>query len=322
MHLAPLAAWGIWRRRRWGRLLALVIAWSTWISVPVLVAVKALGPHTLGNAITVVWDPVGSVALAFATVLLAWSHLVLRRPEARAAFPPRPFAPWRPWQSLAAIAGIMVVSQVVAGFVIATHLDAPASDSKSVLGLLGNGTILTAITCVTAPLTVVLIVACVLLRGDRPSAALALRPVSARAMLAALGAAIALAAGAGALAALFDHQQPEFVLSVYRTAESRPLLWLAIVVLAPLSEELLFRGLLLGDLVRAGLGTTTIVVLTSAAFMGLHVAQYAPWDLAYLFALGSLLALARAQSDSIYPPIAMHALVNGAAMLAVALTVP
>lgn len=84
------------------------------------------------------------------------------------------------------------------------------------------------------------------------------------------------------------------------------LLGLAMIV-APVAEEVLFRGMLL-PLIMKRLGAGPAVVLSSAVFalVHFHVPSFFP-----LFALAACLALAYIYTGSLLVPIVMHALFNG-----------
>ncbi len=79
------------------------------------------------------------------------------------------------------------------------------------------------------------------------------------------------------------------------------------LVLAPLAEEALFRGVLLPALMKR-MGTGPAVVLSSLLFAAVHV--HAPSFLP-LFVLAVGLALAYIQSGSLWVPAIMHAVFNG-----------
>ena len=84
------------------------------------------------------------------------------------------------------------------------------------------------------------------------------------------------------------------------------LLVLALII-APITEEALFRGMILPLLART-MGVIPAIVLTAACFalMHFHVPALAP-----LFVLASGFAVAYIVSGSLWVPIVMHALFNG-----------
>lgn len=102
---------------------------------------------------------------------------------------------------------------------------------------------------------------------------------------------------------------PEFMREAHRTADSALALLFVVVIVAPVFEELLFRGFLLTGLESSPLPVPARVAIASLAWTVLHV-QYDAIDLAAVFALGLLLGAARARTGSLAAPLAMHVLVN------------
>jgi membrane protease YdiL (CAAX protease family) len=101
----------------------------------------------------------------------------------------------------------------------------------------------------------------------------------------------------------------DFQMDAYRSAGVLPLLWIAFVVAAPWSEELLFRGFLLEGFRRSRLGPAGAVLLTSLIWTVLH-AQYGLYELSHIFLLGIILGAARLSTGSLKVPMALHAVVN------------
>jgi membrane protease YdiL (CAAX protease family) len=81
---------------------------------------------------------------------------------------------------------------------------------------------------------------------------------------------------------------------------------LGIVLLAPIGEELVFRGLLYARLRRTRLGVPGAILLPGVLFAVLHV-QYTAPDIALIALDGILLGLARYGSRSLLVPLVMHA---------------
>lgn len=93
------------------------------------------------------------------------------------------------------------------------------------------------------------------------------------------------------------------------------LLFLAAVVLAGLTEELLFRGVLSRTLEATRLGFWVGAGLASAGFALLHM-QYGPAGQLVIFAVGMTLAWIRAWTRSLWPAVVCHSLNNAIALLA------
>ena len=64
---------------------------------------------------------------------------------------------------------------------------------------------------------------------------------------------------------------PEFMVNVYETAHFTPLLYLALIVMAPVFEEVFIRGFLLAGIRHSPLGATGAVLLTALAWSGIHL---------------------------------------------------
>jgi membrane protease YdiL (CAAX protease family)/Flp pilus assembly protein TadD len=140
-------------------------------------------------------------------------------------------------------------------------------------------------------------------------------PIAWKQIGAAIGAWFAIGLVAGAYSAVvtsFTHSKPEprnirLVLDLVR--EHRALAAIAVAVLAPFTEETLFRGLLYGALSKWLKPLPTILV-TSVVFGAVHM------DLVYffpLFLIGVLLGWARYASKSIWFPIGIHMVQNSIA---------
>ncbi len=83
-------------------------------------------------------------------------------------------------------------------------------------------------------------------------------------------------------------------------------------VLAPVAEEVLFRGLLQSGVLRLTGRAWPAIVVTSAAFAAVHIGV-AEWHaLGALFVLGVCLGVAYERTGRLWIPITMHALFNAA----------
>jgi len=85
-----------------------------------------------------------------------------------------------------------------------------------------------------------------------------------------------------------------------------------VAIVAPVVEELTYRGLGFAA-VRDWLGTTPAIVVTALAFGLAHGLVVA---LPILTLFGAILAWLRQRTESLYPPIILHALFNGLALIA------
>jgi membrane protease YdiL (CAAX protease family) len=85
-------------------------------------------------------------------------------------------------------------------------------------------------------------------------------------------------------------------------------LWISAVAVAPIAEELFFRGLLQTFLLRLVRRRWIAISLASLAFGAVHLQQ--PHAIAALAVLGLLIGYAYERTGSLLPPILIHALFN------------
>ena len=90
------------------------------------------------------------------------------------------------------------------------------------------------------------------------------------------------------------------------------LLVLTLIVIAPLGEEIVFRGFFYRGL-KSGLGPLAAIIVTAASWAALH-AQYEPFFMVQIFTYGLFLSWMRWQSDSLVLVIFLHALNNALAL--------
>ncbi|HVF09666.1 MAG TPA: CPBP family intramembrane glutamic endopeptidase [Abditibacteriaceae bacterium] len=139
---------------------------------------------------------------------------------------------------------------------------------------------------------------------------LALHPVSSRTLLVWSGVVCLFAIASDTLTSLLGRPiVPEFMQKAYATAQIVPLLWIAFIIFAPVFEELFFRGFLFRGLFHTKLGAAGTIVITSLLWAVIHI-QYDAYGIFSIFIVGLLLGWARVRTNSIYPCIAMHCLMN------------
>lgn len=108
---------------------------------------------------------------------------------------------------------------------------------------------------------------------------------------------------------------PEWVEKTYCSLDYKFLFFFALVICAPILEEVLYRGYILRAWMESKLDPTVAVVLLSVLWAATHL-QYDLYDMFWVFVLGLFLAYARLRSGSLYPAIAIHSAWNLAAFLA------
>lgn len=112
----------------------------------------------------------------------------------------------------------------------------------------------------------------------------------------------------------------DFMTHIYTSTSQLWLLCLALIITAPLFEELFFRGFLFTGLSQSRLGNNGAVIITSLAWSVIHL-QYDLYGVFTIFITGLLLGVARVKTGSVGAPILMHALMNGIALIETAIVV-
>lgn len=230
--------------------------------------------------------------------------------------------PWSFWATtglslVVLVAFIVLQTLVTIGFVVVSTMLQPGAPIERVAADAGNNGLLLSLVCwISMPICLGLVLLFTKLRRDWTVAEyLALRPVSAGTLLGWIGILLAFCFAWDAVGYLIGRPVvSEFMREVYQTASWRPLLWATLVVAAPAFEETFFRGFMLRGLRSSWLGATGSVLVTSAIWTALHL-QYDAYSLLLVFLVGLLLGAARLKSESLYPPLAMHAAMNLVATL-------
>lgn len=173
-----------------------------------------------------------------------------------------------------------------------------------------NGVVLSLATLLTAMLCVPLILGIAKLkRGARLGDYLAVRAIPRETLGQWLGiTALFIVASDTLTWALGQPVVPEFMKSAYASADPPWLFWLALVVGAPLFEEIFFRGFLFKGL-EGSIKPIGATIVTAAVWSAIHI-QYDLYGIGTLFVTGLLLGTARSRTHSIVAPLAMHALAN------------
>jgi HAD superfamily hydrolase (TIGR01509 family) len=175
----------------------------------------------------------------------------------------------------------------------------------------GGGLFLALATCVATPATVALVASFAWLRRDLSvKDYLALRRVRGRNLARWLVLLLCFCVVSDLVTWFMGRPLvPEVMVGQYRSAVFPPLFWLAVVVGAPLAEELFFRGFVFKGLLHSFLGGTGAVLVTAGMWASIHL-QYDWYGTTILFLTGLLLGYARLKTNSVYPSLLMHALMN------------
>jgi membrane protease YdiL (CAAX protease family) len=222
--------------------------------------------------------------------------------------------PWGFWAtvglSLAILAMFVTVQTIVSvGFIVVRHL--PLTELKA---LESNGLLMSLATLTSAPLAGGMTVLFAMLR--KPMSVreyLALKfPTWRQVWLSVLALAVYCAMTDWLSVSLNRPIVPDVMVDAYRSAGSVPLMWLTLMVAAPLFEEIFFRGFLFTGLQHSRLGSVGAIALTSLAWATIH-AQYDLVGMLFIFVAGLLLGTVRVRTGSVSLCILLHALMNTAA---------
>ena len=213
------------------------------------------------------------------------------------------------WSLFIAAVFVSLQFATLFGFAAAGH--APESASGT---LIAYASIASGIGCTALVFGIVK-----LKRGSSAIDYLRLNPVSAGTLFRWLAITVALIAVADFITVSIGRPLvPEFMQKAYATADSPAFLWIALVVAAPLFEEVFFRGFLFTGLESTVLGPAGAILVTAAVWACIHL-QYDAYEMALILCLGVVLGLARLATRSLYVPFAMHATMNFVATFETAL---
>ena len=216
------------------------------------------------------------------------------------------------WGLIIAVA-FVVTQVVVMGLYIGIHYkDASSLEYKSLmLGLQYNGTVVSLVTLASLLVCGPLIWGIVKLKkNSNLKHYLGLKWVGVRTLAFWLVVIICLLVASDLLTGLLGKSiVPDFMETAYKSAESRWLLWLALVIAAPVFEELYFRGFLISGFSSTFVGPIGAVVITAALWAVIHV-QYDLYGVLTIFIMGLLLGVARLRTGSVLLTIAIHSFAN------------
>lgn len=109
-----------------------------------------------------------------------------------------------------------------------------------------------------------------------------------------------------------DKLQGGMALLSYSTPMEALLVFGGAALVAPVAEELVFRGFFQGQIQEAYGDPTKAVLYSSALFMMMH---FNPWWAIQIYVLGMVLGYLMWRTGSIWPAVVLHAVNNGVAVL-------
>jgi CAAX protease family protein len=223
---------------------------------------------------------------------------------------PAPIRPWGFWATIGLAFAIFVIWVIAQGLVAATwlilsHTKISAADADS------NGFILALTACATAPAVLVLTWLFSWIRvGSYARNYLGLRKVPGKEFLGWTAGILALVVLSDGLTKLMGRPiVPDSMIEAYQTAGFLPLLWLALMVAAPLAEETLFRGFLFEGILHSKSGARGALIVSAGMWASIHV-QYDWYGKATIFVFGLFLGYVRLKTGSTIVTIFLHSLMN------------
>ena len=233
--------------------------------------------------------------------------------------------------TLLLIVGIVVVffiSQLI-GVYIAGKLVLPTAKSATVGDIFffgsNDGTVVSLSIIIGCVLLMAISALIIRMRGGNLKQYLALKPFSLATGMGMIGLLLIFMIGSQALTYMLDETPLSFVDPLYQSVSSVWLLIFAMVIVAPIYEELIFRGLLWSaiaeqfsspsDLLLRSEHRGAIVasLVTSLIFAGIHL-QYGIYEISTIVVLALIFCYARIKSGSLILPMLLHIINNGAAM--------
>jgi membrane protease YdiL (CAAX protease family) len=226
---------------------------------------------------------------------------------------------WGPWTTLSWTVGagiVWVAGQALGAFLFLVWWRSAFPDRPiRAAELAAHGPLIASAICVAVPIFLAFLYFAVHLSGASFRDYLALH----RPRWRHLGLSLAGLIGLLILAAVADagagKDMPSFVLESFRSARDAgmlPLLVIAFVVLAPLQEEVMFRGFAYRGL-AFGFGPLAAVLLTAGGWALLH-AQYEWYFIVQIFVLGLYFGWVRWMSGSTLLAFVLHAVINATAL--------
>ena len=217
----------------------------------------------------------------------------------------------------------LIIGMVIAFFIsqllgvyVAGKLLLPVTSTSSAgdIFFLGSsdGTVVSVSIIISWLLLTALSVLIVRLKGANVRRYLALTPFSLAVGIGLIGLLLLFMIGSEALTYLLDKSPLDFVDPLYESVSSVWLLVIAMVIIAPIYEELVFRGILWSAIAEQR-GALVASGVTSIIFAVIHL-QYGLYEISTIVILALLFCYARIKSGSLLLPILLHMLNNGAAM--------
>ena len=206
---------------------------------------------------------------------------------------------------------VFIITQVLAAIVLASHYNIPLEELDTLPEVLGSGFIAEVtfpVGALFAILTVILFIK--LRKGFSIREYLCINIPTARTLLTWVGILLLLILAQDVTSYLLGKDiVPQESIDTYLSSKYAFLLFLTVLVLAPISEEVIFRGFMLMGMKPKEGCPVWVVLFISFIWTILHV-QYDLYYMSLVFISGILLGVAQVRTNSIVVPITLHFLCN------------
>lgn len=112
---------------------------------------------------------------------------------------------------------------------------------------------------------------------------------------------------------------PEWMKAAYDSTDYVWLFFVSVVILGPITEELLYRGYIQRVWSQSKLGIMGSIMMVSFIWAGTHF-QYDLYDMTWIVLFGVILGISRLKTGSIIPAIAMHMSWNAISLISMVMT--
>ncbi|MGM8908616.1 lysostaphin resistance A-like protein [Psychrobacter sp. 1U1] len=216
------------------------------------------------------------------------------------------------------------ISQLI-GVYIAGRLLLPATKSMTIGDVFffgsNDGTVVSASIIISCILLMALSYLIVRVKSGDIREYLAIKPFSLVVGIGMFGILLVFMIGSQALTYLLDKSPLVFVDPLYQSVSSVWLLVFAMVIVAPIYEELIFRGILWSAVAEQFAatprskqrGALVASIVTSFIFAVIHL-QYGIYEITTIVVLAFIFCYARIKSGSLVLPMLLHIINNGVAM--------
>ena len=232
---------------------------------------------------------------------------------------PAPKGPWAFWATLgwSGIIGgcwigiqLIVLAAYIIGWMVIQRSQTPPTPSD-IEQLMWNGTFFAVATIASGAAGVALSILFIRLRrGPSIRDYLGWHPARKRDFFAWIAIFLLIAFTGDYVTYLLDYPVvPEEMVDMFQASRFSPLLWIAVVVAAPVCEEVFFRGFLFRGLQSSRLGGWGTIIVTAVWWAVIHL-QYNVLGMLIIFLYGIVLGLARLKTGSLMLCMTLHAINN------------